>query len=188
MQGWFQNFTPREATIRWLIKRKLNDNYLNYQLIIMQSIALFVSIAGSNLLNARIFLFSLIVNEGFSFFWHFENIFTILLTLEKLNEQVMNHKIMSSPNFYICLQYHNHSAYIQINYFNNQIIVDLVEQPHKGIISILDEACLTVGNVTDTVCLNSMDSKLAQHPHYTSRKVRTDRCCSSSFISNHSTF
>ncbi|TMS18199.1 Unconventional myosin-Ig [Larimichthys crocea] len=58
-----------------------------------------------------------------------------------------------------------------IDYFNNQIIVDLVEQPHKGIISILDEACLTVGKVTDTVCLDSMDTKLAQHPHYTSRKL-----------------
>ncbi|XP_030596817.1 unconventional myosin-Ig [Archocentrus centrarchus] len=58
-----------------------------------------------------------------------------------------------------------------IEYFNNQIIVDLVEQPHKGIISILDEACLTVGKVTDTVCLDTMDTKLAQHPHYTSRKL-----------------
>ncbi|KAM4539467.1 unconventional myosin-Ig [Odontesthes bonariensis] len=58
-----------------------------------------------------------------------------------------------------------------IDYFNNQIIVDLVEQPHKGIISILDEACLSVGKVTDTVCLDSMDTKLAQHPHYTSRKL-----------------
>lgn len=60
----------------------------------------------------------------------------------------------------------------QVDYFNNQVIVDLMEEPHKGIISILDEACLTVGNVTDMVCLDSMDSKLAQHPHYTSRKVR----------------
>ncbi|KAM4630562.1 unconventional myosin-Ig [Polymixia lowei] len=58
-----------------------------------------------------------------------------------------------------------------IDYFNNQIIVDLVEQPHKGIISILDEACLSVGKVTDTVCLESMNTKLAQHPHYTSRKL-----------------
>ncbi|XP_030645361.1 unconventional myosin-Ig [Chanos chanos] len=58
-----------------------------------------------------------------------------------------------------------------IDYFNNQIIVDLVEQPHKGIISILDEACLTVGKVTDTVCLESMNNKLGQHPHYTSRKL-----------------
>uniref|UniRef100_A0A4W5RPM6 Myosin IG n=1 Tax=Hucho hucho TaxID=62062 RepID=A0A4W5RPM6_9TELE len=58
-----------------------------------------------------------------------------------------------------------------IDYFNNQIIVDLVEQPHQGIISVLDEACLSVGKVTDTVCLESMDAKLGQHPHYTSRKL-----------------
>ncbi|XP_033856554.3 unconventional myosin-Ig-like [Acipenser ruthenus] len=58
-----------------------------------------------------------------------------------------------------------------IEYFNNQIIVDLVEQPHKGIISILDEACLSVGHVTDTLFLESMDKKLSKHPHYTSRKL-----------------
>nr|XP_023667742.1 unconventional myosin-Ig-like isoform X1 [Paramormyrops kingsleyae] len=59
----------------------------------------------------------------------------------------------------------------QIEYCNNQIIVDLVEEPHKGIISILEEACLGVGKVTDTMFLESMDSKLSQHPHYTSRKL-----------------
>lgn len=58
-----------------------------------------------------------------------------------------------------------------VDYIDNQIIVDLVEQPHKGIISVLDEACLTVGNVTDTVLLQSMDQKLSQHPHYSSRKL-----------------
>ncbi|KAM3858015.1 LOW QUALITY PROTEIN: unconventional myosin-Ig [Diretmus argenteus] len=61
-------------------------------------------------------------------------------------------------------------AWQHIDYFNNQIIVDLVE-PHRGILSILDEACLTVGKITDTACLDSMDSKLLQHPHYTSRKL-----------------
>ncbi|KAG7235290.1 hypothetical protein INR49_002815, partial [Caranx melampygus] len=49
----------------------------------------------------------------------------------------------------------------------------LLQQPdHRGpggaaaqcIISILDEACLTVGNVTDTICLDSMDTKLAHTP------------------------
>lgn len=49
--------------------------------------------------------------------------------------------------------------------------MDLVEEPHKGIISILEEACLGVGKVTDTMFLESMDSKLGHHPHYTSRKV-----------------
>ncbi|XP_046875729.1 unconventional myosin-Ig isoform X1 [Hypomesus transpacificus] len=58
-----------------------------------------------------------------------------------------------------------------IDYFNNQIIVDLVEQAHKGIMSIVDEACLGVGSITDTICLESMNTKLAHHPHYTSRKL-----------------
>ncbi|XP_029444060.1 unconventional myosin-Ig isoform X2 [Rhinatrema bivittatum] len=60
----------------------------------------------------------------------------------------------------------------QIEYFNNQIIVDLVEQPHRGVISILDEACLTVGDVTDIMFLDSMNLKLCTHPHYTSRKLK----------------
>ncbi|XP_077160449.1 unconventional myosin-Ig-like [Paroedura picta] len=63
-----------------------------------------------------------------------------------------------------------------IEYFNNQIIVDLVEEPHKGIIAILDEACLTAGKVTDTLFLESLDSRLGKHPHYASRKVNpTDK-------------
>ncbi|XP_013919325.1 PREDICTED: unconventional myosin-Id-like [Thamnophis sirtalis] len=57
-----------------------------------------------------------------------------------------------------------------IEYFDNQIIVDLVEEPHKGIIAVLDEACLTVGKVTDALFLESMDTRLGKHPHYTSRK------------------
>ncbi|KAJ6655115.1 hypothetical protein lerEdw1_006019 [Lerista edwardsae] len=63
-----------------------------------------------------------------------------------------------------------------IEYFNNQIIVDLVEEPHKGIIAILDEACLTVGKVTDALFLESMNSRLGRHPHFASRKLNpTDK-------------
>lgn len=47
-----------------------------------------------------------------------------------------------------------------------------MEQQHKGIISIIDEACLTVGNVTDETLLEAMDKKLAKHPHYTSRQLK----------------
>jgi myosin-1 len=50
--------------------------------------------------------------------------------------------------------------------------VDLVELQHKGIFSVLDEACMTVGKVTDEVFLQGLNSKLAKHAHYTSRKVR----------------
>lgn len=41
--------------------------------------------------------------------------------------------------------------WVTVEYFNNRIICDLVEESHKGIISILDEACLNVGKVTDKV-------------------------------------
>uniref|UniRef100_A0A669D9U8 Unconventional myosin-Id n=1 Tax=Oreochromis niloticus TaxID=8128 RepID=A0A669D9U8_ORENI len=58
-----------------------------------------------------------------------------------------------------------------IDYFNNQIIVDLVEQQHKGIFAVLDEACMNVGKVTDEVFLQGLNTKLAKHAHYTSRKL-----------------
>ncbi|XP_037320611.2 unconventional myosin-Id [Pungitius pungitius] len=58
-----------------------------------------------------------------------------------------------------------------IDYFNNQIIVDLVEQQHKGIFSVLDEACMNVGKVTDEVFLQGLNVKLAKHAHYTSRQL-----------------
>nr|XP_039255052.1 unconventional myosin-Id-like [Styela clava] len=57
-----------------------------------------------------------------------------------------------------------------VEYFNNQIICDLVEQPHKGIIAICDEACLNVGKVTDSMFLEAMDNKLKDHAHFTSRR------------------
>lgn len=57
-------------------------------------------------------------------------------------------------------------------FINIQIICDLVEQQHKGMISIMDEACLTVGKVTDETLLDAMDKKLANHPHYTSRQLK----------------
>lgn len=60
----------------------------------------------------------------------------------------------------------------KIDYFNNQVICDLVEQPHQGIIAIVDEACLNVGKVTDELLLEAMDKKLRDHPHYMSRQTK----------------
>lgn len=59
----------------------------------------------------------------------------------------------------------------EIDYFNNKIICDLVEVPHKGIFAIVDEACLNVGKVTDALLLEAMDNKLRSHQHYTSRRL-----------------
>ncbi|XP_066585268.1 unconventional myosin ID [Prorops nasuta] len=63
-------------------------------------------------------------------------------------------------------------AWENIKYFNNQIICNLVEEPHKGILSIMDEACLNVGKVTDEMLLDAMDKKLVDHKHYTSRQLK----------------
>lgn len=43
-------------------------------------------------------------------------------------------------------------AWQEIKYFNNQVICDLVEKPHQGVIAIMDEACLNVGKINDEVC------------------------------------
>ena len=38
--------------------------------------------------------------------------------------------------------------WVHIDYFNNQIICDLVDLPHKGVLALMDEACLNVGKWT----------------------------------------
>ncbi|NWI63072.1 MYO1G protein, partial [Todus mexicanus] len=58
-----------------------------------------------------------------------------------------------------------------IEYFSNEPIVELVEQPHRGVLALLDEACLAAGTVTDRLFLASMDARLGHHPHYSSRKL-----------------
>lgn len=69
-------------------------------------------------------------------------------------------------------EYYNEGITWQnVEYFNNQIICDLVEQSHKGIIAICDEACLNVGKVTDAMYVEAMDTKLKAHDHYTSRRL-----------------
>nr|XP_018899154.1 PREDICTED: myosin-IA [Bemisia tabaci] len=59
-----------------------------------------------------------------------------------------------------------------IDFFNNQVICELVEKPHQGIFAIMDEACLNVGKVTDEMLLEAMDQKLASHQHYHSRMTK----------------
>ncbi|XP_075436512.1 unconventional myosin-Id isoform X2 [Ascaphus truei] len=58
-----------------------------------------------------------------------------------------------------------------IDYFNNQIIVELVEQQHRGIIALLDDACMNVGKVTDAMFLEALNKQLGKHAHYSSRKM-----------------
>lgn len=61
---------------------------------------------------------------------------------------------------------------LQIEYFNNATIVELVERPHRGILAVLDEACSTAGPITDRIFLQTLDTHHRHHPHYSSRQVR----------------
>ncbi len=49
---------------------------------------------------------------------------------------------------------------VHIEYFNNEIICQLIDLPHKGIMALMDEACLNVGKTTDPMLLEAMDRKL----------------------------
>lgn len=66
--------------------------------------------------------------------------------------------------------------WVHVDYFNNKVICDLVEQPHKGILAMLDEACLTPGKMTDEKFLEEMSHTLKKHERYSSRAlVPTDK-------------
>ncbi|XDA85454.1 hypothetical protein R6Z07F_015230 [Ovis aries] len=58
-----------------------------------------------------------------------------------------------------------------IQYFNNKIICDLVEERHKGIISILDEECVRPGPATDLSFLERLEEKVGRHAHFETRKL-----------------
>lgn len=57
-----------------------------------------------------------------------------------------------------------------VEYFNNKIICDLIEEKHLGIIAILDEECLLPGETTDATFLSKMEDTIGQHPHFRSHK------------------
>ncbi|XP_059484567.1 unconventional myosin IC isoform X2 [Neocloeon triangulifer] len=58
--------------------------------------------------------------------------------------------------------------WVPVQYFDNKVICNLIEERHKGIISYLDEECLRPGDTSDLGFLNKMNIHLANHKHYIS--------------------
>ncbi|KAI7813243.1 putative unconventional myosin-Ih, partial [Triplophysa rosa] len=58
-----------------------------------------------------------------------------------------------------------------VQFFNNKIICDLVEEKHRGIISVLDEECLRPGDATDLTFLEKLEEKMGNHPHFVTHKL-----------------
>nr|XP_039269544.1 unconventional myosin-Ia-like isoform X1 [Styela clava] len=59
--------------------------------------------------------------------------------------------------------------WIHIDYFDNEIICKLIEQPHTGILSMLDEECLRPGEATDMTFLSKLHDTCGSHTHFESR-------------------
>uniref|UniRef100_A0A6P7GQK3 Unconventional myosin IC n=1 Tax=Diabrotica virgifera virgifera TaxID=50390 RepID=A0A6P7GQK3_DIAVI len=57
-----------------------------------------------------------------------------------------------------------------IEYFDNKIICELIEEKHKGLIAYMDEECLRPGDPSDKTLLAKLDERLSYHPHYISHK------------------
>ncbi|XP_005176766.1 unconventional myosin IC isoform X1 [Musca domestica] len=56
--------------------------------------------------------------------------------------------------------------WVPVEYFDNKVICNLIEEKHKGIISILDEECLRPGEPTDLTFLAKLSDRLGDHAHY----------------------
>ncbi|XP_043988604.1 unconventional myosin-Ib isoform X4 [Gambusia affinis] len=68
-----------------------------------------------------------------------------------------------------------------IEYFNNAVICDLIENNQNGILAMLDEECLRPGTVTDETFLDKLNTICADHQHFESRL-----CKNSKFLNDHS--
>nr|XP_057938219.1 unconventional myosin-Ib isoform X6 [Doryrhamphus excisus] len=68
-----------------------------------------------------------------------------------------------------------------IEYFNNAIICDLIENHQNGILAMLDEECLRPGTVTDETFLDKLNTVCAEHQHFESRLNKNSK-----FLNDHS--
>ncbi|XP_061774467.1 unconventional myosin-Ib isoform X4 [Nerophis ophidion] len=68
-----------------------------------------------------------------------------------------------------------------IEYFNNAIICDLIENHQNGILAMLDEECLRPGTVTDETFLDKLNTVCAEHQHFESRSSKNSK-----FLTDHS--
>ena len=58
-----------------------------------------------------------------------------------------------------------------MQYFDNKIICDLVEERHKGIIAVLDEECLRPGEVSDATFLDKLVKAIGNHKHFVTHEM-----------------
>lgn len=96
---------------------------------------------------------------------HFEQ-FCINFCNEKLQQLFIELTLKSEQDEYM----REGIEWVPVSYFDNKVICNLIEEKHKGIISIMDEECLRPGETTDLTFLNKLNDRLGSHPHYVCHK------------------
>ncbi|KAM8835472.1 unconventional myosin-Ic-like isoform 1-T2 [Synchiropus picturatus] len=62
-------------------------------------------------------------------------------------------------------------AWEPVQYFDNTVICDLIEDRNQGIIAILDEECVRPGDTSDVSFLDKLEDRLGGHPHFLTHKL-----------------
>ncbi|XP_024919514.1 unconventional myosin-Ib [Cynoglossus semilaevis] len=117
----------------------------------------------------------------------YSRLFSWLVT--RINESIKaqtktRHKVMGVLDIYGFEIFELLSQGIEwtnIEYFNNAIICDLIENNQNGIMAMLDEECLRPGTVTDETFLDKLNTVCAEHQHFESRLSKNSK-----FLTDHS--
>ncbi|CAA9999891.1 unnamed protein product [Nesidiocoris tenuis] len=117
--------------------------------------------------TARNHLMGILDIYGFEIFRHnsFEQ-FCINYCNEKLQQVFIKLTLQSEQEEYL----KEGIEWEPVEYFDNNVIINLIEQKHKGIISLLDEECLRPGDTSDLTFLEKISEQLNQHEHFISHK------------------
>uniref|UniRef100_A0A8C4IMM1 Myosin-Ic n=1 Tax=Dicentrarchus labrax TaxID=13489 RepID=A0A8C4IMM1_DICLA len=142
-------------TFTWLVEK------INQSLALKVHIMLWGSCSGSSVIG-------LLDIYGFEVLQHnsFEQ-FCINYCNEKLQQLFIELTLRSEQEEYET----EGIAWETVQYFDNKIICDLIEEKHKGIISILDEECLRPGETCDVSFLEKLEDTLGGHPHFVTHKL-----------------
>ncbi|NWS89653.1 MYO1A protein, partial [Toxostoma redivivum] len=83
----------------------------------------------------------------------------ILMTLKEEQEEYVREGIQWTP----------------VEFFDNSIICNLIENSTSGILALLDEECLRPGVVNEDTFLTKLNQLLAKHKHYESKETQNAR-------------
>uniref|UniRef100_A0A3B4FDS8 Unconventional myosin-Ib n=1 Tax=Pundamilia nyererei TaxID=303518 RepID=A0A3B4FDS8_9CICH len=113
----------------------------------------------------------------------YSRLFSWLVT--RINESIQaqtkaRHKVMGVLDIY-GFEIFEGIEWTNIEYFNNAIICDLIENNQNGILAMLDEECLRPGTVTDETFLDKLNTICADHQHFESRLNKNSK-----FLNDHS--